>query len=228
MTGAEGKPLLVLDRQGKGRVALIASDQAWLWNRGFEGGGPQSELLRRLAHWLMQEPELEENVLRGTGDAGTLVITRRTLEATIPPVRATDPSGGESEVAMTEVSPGRWEGRIAAAEHGVWRLANGDLTAVAVVGPSAPREFADPVSSGAPLAAVAAARGGGTQRLEDGLPEIRLVREGGVASGRGWIGLADRDAYQLRDIREVALAPAWLMLLLSAAFVLAAWRLEGR
>ena len=228
MTGAEGKPLLVLDRQGKGRVALIASDQAWLWNRGFEGGGPQSELLRRLAHWLMQEPELEENVLRGTGDAGTLVITRRTLEATIPPVRATDPSGGESEVAMTEVSPGRWEGRIAAAEHGVWRLANGDLTAVAVVGPSAPREFADPVSSGAPLAAVTGARGGGTQRLEDGLPEIRLVREGGVASGRGWIGLADRDAYQLRDIREVALAPAWLMLLLSAAFVLAAWRLEGR
>ena len=84
------------------------------------------------------------------------------------------------------------------------------------------------MARGAPLAAVTAARGGGTQRLEDGLPEIRLVREGGVASGRGWIGLADRDAYQLRDIREVALAPAWLMLLLSAAFVLAAWRLEGR
>ena len=228
MTGAEGKPLLVLDRQGKGRVALIASDQAWLWSRGFEGGGPQSELLRRLAHWLMQEPELEENVLRGTGDAGTLVVTRQTLEATIPPVRATDPSGGESEVAMTEVAPGRWEGRVAAAEHGVWRLANGDLTAVAVVGPSAPREFADPVSSGDPLAPVTAASGGGTLRLEDGLPEIRLVREGGVAAGRGWIGLADRDAYQLRDIREVALAPAWLMLLLSAAFVLAAWRIEGR
>lgn len=55
-----------------------------------------------------------------------------------------------------------------------------------------------------------------------------MVREGGVASGRGWIGLTDRDAYQLRDIREVALAPAWLMLLLSAALVLAAWRIEGR
>ena len=46
-------------RDGK-TVAQLMSDQIWLWARGFEGGGPQAELLRRLAHWLMQEPEAEK------------------------------------------------------------------------------------------------------------------------------------------------------------------------
>ena len=228
MTGPDDRPLLVLDRQGEGRVAVLASDEAWLWSRGYEGGGPQLELLRRLAHWLMKEPELEENVLLGTGDGGDVAVTRRTLEAEIPPVTATSPSGASEEVAMKEVAPGRWEGRIAAAEHGVWRLENGDLAAVAVVGPSAPREFENPVSDGAALAPLAAATRGGILRLEDGVPDIRRVREGRVAAGRGWIGLADREAYQLRDIRQVALAPAWLMLILAVALAFGAWRIEGR
>ena len=63
MTGADKLPLLVLSHVGKGRVAQLASDEIWLWSRGYEGGGPQGELLRRLAHWLMKEPELEENAL---------------------------------------------------------------------------------------------------------------------------------------------------------------------
>ena len=121
---------------------------------------------------------------------------------------ATSPSGETSEVALIEVAPGRWEGRIENAENGVWRLENGDRSAVAVVGPSAPKEFENPVSTGDVLAPLAAATRGGVQRLEDGLPDVRMVREGRVAEGRGWIGLADREAYQLRDIRQVELAPA--------------------
>ena len=211
MEGPEGKPLLVLDRQGEGRIAVLASDHAWLWSRGYEGGGPQLELLRRLAHWLMKEPELEEEVLRGTGEDGAVVITRRTLAESVPPVTATSPSGTASEIALTEVSPGLWEGRIEDAENGVWRLANGDQQAVAVVGPSAPKEFENPVSTADILAPLAADTRGGVRRLEDGLPDVRLVREGRVAEGRGWIGLADRNAYQLRDIRQVDLAPGWLI-----------------
>jgi hypothetical protein len=228
MEGPDNRPLLVLDRQGEGRITVLASDQAWLWSRGFEGGGPQLELLRRLAHWLMQEPELEEEVLRGTGEAGTVAVLRRTLDATVPPVVATSPSGETSELALVEIAPGRWEGRLEDAEDGVWRLENGDHSAVAVVGPSSPREFQDPVSTGAVLEPLAEATRGGIPRLEDGAPDVRLVREGRVASGRGWIGLADRQAYQLRDIRQVDLAPSWLMLLLAGGLAFAAWRVEGR
>jgi hypothetical protein len=228
MDGPEGKPLLVLDREGEGRIAVLLSDQAWLWSRGFEGGGPQLELLRRLAHWLMKEPELEEEVLRGTGENGAIAIERRTLADTVPAVTATSPSGASSTVTLTETAPGRWQGRIEDAENGVWRLENGDQHAVAVVGPSAPKEFANPVSTGDLLAPLADATRGGVKRLEDGSPDVRLVREGRVADGRGWIGLADRQAYQLRDIRQVDLAPGWLTLLLAAGLVFAAWRIEGR
>jgi hypothetical protein len=228
LEGPGGRPLLVLDRQGDGRIAVLASDQAWLWSRGFEGGGPQLELLRRLAHWLMQEPELEEEVLRGTGEDGEVSVLRRTLEDGVPPLIATSPSGETRELALIETAPGRWEGRIEGAENGVWRLENGEHRAVAVVGPSAPREFEDPVSTGAVLQPLAEATHGGVLRLEDGAPDVRLVREGRVAAGRGWIGLADRDAYQLRDIRQVDLAPGWLMLLLAGSLAFAAWRIEGR
>jgi hypothetical protein len=228
MQGPDDRPLLVLGREEEGRVALLASDHAWLWSRGYEGGGPQLELLRRLAHWLMQEPELEEEVLRGTGEDGGVSISRRTLGDSAPPVIATSPSGAMSEVALIEVAPGLWEGRIDEAENGVWRLENGDEQAVAVVGPSAPKEFENPVSTGDVLAPLAEATRGGVRRIEDGLPEVRLVREGRVAAGRGWIGLADREAFQLRDIRQVDLAPGWLTLILAAGLAFAAWRVEGR
>lgn len=228
LEGPDARPLLVLDRQGEGRVAMLASDQAWLWSRGYEGGGPQAELLRRLAHWLMKEPELEEEVLSGARHEGELVISRRTLAETAPPAEVTSPSGATASVEMTEVAPGRWEGRVEAEEHGVWRLRQDDVAAVAVVGPRAPREFADPVSTGAVIGPLVDATRGGIKRLEDGAPGIRMVREGRVSEGRGWIGLADREAYQLREIRQVELAPGWLMLLLAGSFAFAAWRIEGR
>jgi hypothetical protein len=79
MEGPDGAPLLLLDRVGEGRVALLLSDHIWLWSRGHDGGGPQAELLRRIAHWLMREPELEEEDLTARIEAGRLTVTRRSL-----------------------------------------------------------------------------------------------------------------------------------------------------
>jgi hypothetical protein len=228
MEGPEDVPLLVLDRVGDGRVAMLASDQAWLWSRGYEGGGPQLELLRRLAHWMMGEPELEEEALVVSGTGGEVTVTRRTLEDGVPPLELESPAGETRALAMAEVAPGRWQAEFDGGENGVWRLRNGELTAVAVVGPAAPKEFENPISTGELLAPLAAATRGAVRRLEDGVPDIRMVREGRVADGRGWIGLTDRQAYQLRDIRLVPLAPGWLMLLLASGLAFAAWRIEGR
>ncbi|WP_424928476.1 hypothetical protein [Amaricoccus tamworthensis] len=228
MTGVNDRPLLVLDRQGRGRIAVMASDQAWLWSRGYEGGGPQMELLRRLAHWMMREPELEEEVLRGTGDNGRVSILRRTLSDSVPPVTVTSPSAEASEIELTRTAPGVWEGDVEAAENGVWKLENGDLSSVAVVGPSSPREFSNAVSTGDLLGPLSTATLGGVKRLEDGTPEIRFVRTDRVASGRGWIGLVDREAYRLRDIRQREFPPGWLLMLAAGIFSFVAWRVEGR
>jgi hypothetical protein len=229
MSGAEDKPLLVLDRVGKGRMAVLASDQAWLWARGFEGGGPQLELLRRLAHWMLKEPELEEEALNATVTADVLTITRRTMAETPPgDVTITGPDGAKVVLPVTQESPGKWTVTWKAPQIGLYRLQQGDLVRVIAVGPAAPREFIETLATGDVLAPVVAATNGGILKLQDGLPTVRSVREGRTAFGRGWIGVTPRGAYVTEDLRVIELLPAWLLLLLATGLAVAAWLVEGR
>ena len=228
MTGPDDKPLLILDRVGKGRIALLASDQAWLWSRGFEGGGPQQELLRRLAHWMMKEPELEEEALRAAALGREVTVTRRSLSEGDRTLGIEGPGGEVSEIPMLEVSPGRYTAGFKGVENGLYRLKEGDLSTVVALGPAAPKEFEDAISTPDKLAPFVAATNGSVGRLQDGQPEIRLVREGRVASGRGWIGITPRGAYVTEDIRLQPVGSALIFLLLAAAFTLTGWRREGR
>lgn len=228
MTGSEERPLLILDRVEEGRVALLASDHAWLWSRGYEGGGPQLELLRRLAHWMMKEPELEEEALWAEANGQTMRIIRRTLDETVGAVTVTPPVGDSVEVQLEEVSPGRFEAIYEGPEIGLYRLVEGDQEAVIGLGPAAPREFEQTIATGETLQPIAAALRGGVLRLEDGLPTLRSVREGRPAAGRGWIGLTPREAYETSDVTQIPLLPAWLVLLLATGFILTGWLREGR
>ncbi|WP_425084816.1 hypothetical protein [Ruegeria profundi] len=228
MTGLEDRPLLVLDRVGEGRVALLASDHAWLWSRGFEGGGPQLELLRRLAHWMMKEPELEEEALWAEANGQSMRIIRQTLEEEVGPVTITRPNGETLEIILEEVSPGRFEAQYFGPEIGLYRLQEGDLMAVIGLGPAAPKEFERTIATGEVLEPVIAAMRGGVIRLEEGLPSIRNVRAGRPAAGRGWIGLTPREAYETRDVTQAGLLPPWLVLLLAGGFLLGGWLREGR
>ena len=228
MEGARGQPLLVLDRVGEGRVAMLASDHAWLWGRGYEGGGPQLELLRRLAHWMLKEPELEEEALTATAQGQTLTFTRRTIGDPPGDLTITAPDGTETILPMPQKAPGRYELVWKAPEMGLYRLAQGDLTAVVAVGPSAPREFEQTLASDTVLAPVVEAGRGGMLRLADGAPDIRVVREGRVAAGRGWIGITPRNAFITQDVSIAPLLPAWAWLLIASMLALAAWLREGR
>ena len=229
MSGPEGKPLLVLDRVDQGRIAVLATDQAWLWGRGYEGGGPQLELLRRLAHWMLKEPELEEESLSATTKGDVLTITRRTLKAE-PPGKVTilAPDGTKSTLTLPQKTPGHFEADWQAPGVGLYRLEQGDLVRVVAVGPPAPREFVDTLADATAMAPVLAPMQGGVLRAEDGAPTLRTVREGRPAAGRGWFGITPRGAYQTEDLRVSPLAPGWLYLLLAAGLAVAGWLVEGR
>lgn len=229
MEGAEGRPLLVLAREGEGRVAVLASDHAWLWGRGYEGGGPQLELLRRLAHWMLKEPELEEETLVAEPGEAAITITRRTLADTPPgPVELVLPDGTVQNLPLPQVGPGRFEAEVPAPLVGLYRLTQGDLETVVAVGPPAPKEFERTIASGDLLSSVVAPLRGGILRIEEGLPDLRSVSAGRVAAGRGWIGITPREAYLTQDIRIAALLPAWAWLLMAAGLAVAAWLREGR
>ncbi|WP_319545590.1 hypothetical protein [Ruegeria conchae] len=228
MTGVDDRPLLVLDRVGEGRVALMASDHAWLWSRGFEGGGPQLELLRRLAHWMMKEPELEEEALWAEANGQSMRIIRQTLEDEVGPVTVTRPNGDTLDITLNEVSPGRFEAQYFGPEIGLYHLEEGEHSSVIGLGPAAPKEFERTIATDEILSPVLASLRGGTIRVEEGLPSIRNVRVGRPAAGRGWIGLTPRDAYETRDVTQAGLLPPWLVLLLAGGFLLAGWLREGR
>ena len=229
MSGPGDRPLLVLDRVEKGRVAVLASDQAWLWGRGYEGGGPLLELLRRLAHWMLKEPDLEEENLTATAAGQVVTFSRRTiLEVAPPDLQITGPDGSVTNLALPMVGPGKYQADWQAPLLGLYRLRQGDLARVVAVGPSAPREFEATIASGAGLTPLVTATKGGILSLEAGIPDIRQVREGRPAAGRGWIGITPRGAYVTGDIQISALLPAWLWLMLAAVTAIAAWAVEGR
>jgi len=229
MTGADGLPLLVLDRVGKGRVAELFSDQLWLWSKGFEGGGPQAELIRRVGHWLMQEPDLEEEDLRATVIDGRLEVERRSLGNQPKTVDATTPDGKVEKLPLTDIGHGKATAQMPAPDQGLYRVSDGAREAFAASGALNSLEYRDPRASTEPMAQLVSATGGGMQVYEEsGWPTLRRVSAKSERAGRGWFGLKQNQDYVVTGIDQSPLIPAWAALLLSLGAVLLAWKREGR
>jgi len=230
LQGASGRPLLVLDRAGNGRVAQLWSDQPWLWARGFDGGGPHGELLRRLAHWLMQEPELEDERLSLEPNPRGLEIERSTLSAAAGPVDIIAPSGQHSTATLGETAPGLFRGEAPASEQGLYEARSGNLRAFAAVGPLNPREAAALAADPDILRPFANATGGSVFMTgEDGrrLPLIRRIDRGANASGADWIGIERNGAYVVRAARASPLGPGWAWAVIGLALLMLGWRRES-
>ncbi len=228
MNGYGDQPLLLLERVGQGRVAQFLSDHLWLWARGFEGGGPHQEVLRRVAHWLMKEPELEENVLKAEVDGDQVRITRRSLEPTTGPAGITSPNGSTGSVELAEASGGRRVGTFRATEPGLHRITHGDRVTTAIIGAINPLEFGDVRTTDKVLADPVAATRGAIRWLVDGTPDLRLVPAERDPAGRGWLGLIGRNNYLVTGVAQYPLLPALLLLALLIGGFLFAWRRESR
>src|SRR6266849_4993665 len=230
MQGPDDKPLLLLSREGEGRVALLLSDHIWLWARGYEGGGPHLDLLRRLSHWLMKQPDLEEEALRLSSHGRELAIERQTMADSVDPVTVTSPSGQTRTVTLGASEPGVWRADVPAGELGLWRASDGKLTALTNIGPANPREFAEVTSTTDVLGPLTAAAGGDARRVADAsgvtVPRVLPVRSSETFKGEDWIGLKMRDASVVRGIGVLPVFAGVLGLLLLLASVAATWLRE--
>jgi hypothetical protein len=228
MTGVSDRPLLVLKRVGAGRVAQLLSDHAWLWQRGFEGGGPQAVLLRRLVHWLMKEPQLEEEALRARAQGDEIILERQSLNDHPVPATLTAPSGQQQQLELRPDPDGTLRARTAATEEGLYRAEDGTHTAYVTPRPIAARELADMRATERVLAPIAEATSGAVRWLADGLPDLRKVEPTRPAAGRGWLGIRDNGAYRVLGTRDLPLLPPFLALLLLVGTAALAWWREGR
>ena len=234
MSGPDDKPLMLLSRYGEGRVALMLSDQAWLWARGYDGGGPQTELLRRLAHWLMKEPELEEEALAGTQDGRNLLIERRTMAEAAGSVTVTMPSGRKVQVPLAEAAPGIFRGTLASTENGIHRLNDEELSVVAALGEAGTKELEELIATDQKLRPVLDETRGGAHWLGNddntggAIPRLSKLGEGRAYSGSGWLGLKSNAAYRVRAVSDIPLFATFLGLALLLGLASLTWFREGR
>lgn len=228
LKGVQDLPLLTLNRFKAGRVALLASDHAWLWDRNFEGGGPQQELLRRLAHWLMSEPELEEEALRAEQMEEGVLITRRSLNAVVDPVEVVAPSGISQKLLLEERAPGQFQGLYKNTQTGLFKMSDGALTRAFAIGSATPKEFENPLSTASLMMPIIQESSGGVFWLQEGLPRVRAVNIGRAAAGRGWLGITPRQAYENVQLSQFSLVPSWLAAFLVSLIGVLAWLREGR
>lgn len=233
MQTPDGAPLLLLNRVGQGRVASVMSDQMWLWARGYEGGGPYAELIRRTAHWLMKEPELEEELLEIEASASPdLKATLQTLSDSPAKLTIQGPDGVSTDYDWSLTSPGNYQTTLPAPQLGLYRATSGKLSAVTLRGPTHPREYLDLRATAEKVQPLATATLGGVYRLgADGTPDMpRLQRVGdrGNASASDWFGLRERGAYAVRATESTTLLPGVLGMALACLFMMLAWRREGR
>ncbi|NNU15137.1 hypothetical protein HK107_02210 [Parvularcula sp. ZS-1/3] len=237
METEDGQPLLVTDRVGEGRVAMLLSDHLWLWARGFDGGGPHREFLRRLVHWLMAEPELEEEALTANLDAeGNLTVTRRTLSDQVGDVMASLDGAAPEALTLEERLPGQFSATVGGTDADRATLetatSGGDvLTAAAVRERGASSEFSAVTLTREALAPIVSATGGGFAAAESSsapLPRLRTVSPSrGEKSGRGWLGITDRNARAILSEERAPLLPRWASLLIIAGLLLLAWLVES-
>jgi hypothetical protein len=232
MEGADNEPLLLLSRQGEGRVALLLSDHIWLWARGYEGGGPHLDLLRRISHWLMKQPELDEEALRLQVQGHDLTVLRQTMADSASPVTVTSPSGATRSLTLTAGEPGQWRATTSADELGLWQATDGTLKALINVGPVNPKEFSEVTSTTDTLAPLAHATGGDVRRIADGsgvdVPRILPVRSASSFRGEGWLGVRMRDASVAKGIGVLPIFTGLIGLLLLIGAFAATWVREGR
>ncbi|MCV0368649.1 hypothetical protein [Filomicrobium sp.] len=246
MKGAGNEPLLILDRKGEGRVALLASDQAWLWARGYEGGGPHTDLLRRLSHWLMKEPDLEDERLIATATGLNLSLERRSMGENIAPVELKTPGGETREVTLEPAGPGVWRTTLEVKMPGLYKAETeaappaGKLTAVAHAGAEDVREMSEVTATDKKLAPIIEATGGGAFWTKSSgllasaepdavnLPRISMMSNARVLAGSGWLGLKDREAYVTHGVKLTPMFTGLIALAALLALLSLAWWREGR
>lgn len=229
MSGEQNKPLLVVRRVGKGRVAQLMSDHIWLWSRGFEGGGPQAELLRRLAHWLMKEPELEEESLTGKIVDGNLEIVRRSLKNNPLNIDVTGPDENKTTHLITPGADGKAFLRLPASLPGLYRITDQKFSALVANGLSESQEFSDIISTPQLLKPIVDQTTGVIIRLSE-YPDFnwQIVQKNRDSGGKNWFGFRARDNYQVVGVDQTNILSPYLLILLGISASFMAWYREGR
>jgi len=233
MKGADDKPLLVLSRVDKGRVGLLLTDQMWLWARSYDGGGPYLDLLRRLAHWLMKEPDLEEEALRASAKGREIIVERQSVSGEEREINLVAPDGAKTKLDMTPYAPGLSRAHLTVNRFGLYRAEDGEHVALVNVGQENPLEMRDVVSTTEKLRPIVEATGGTVRRIAAGpggaitMPRVVGLNPSPSYGGVDYIGVKRTGSTELIGARSTSLASGFFGLAVLLGITTLAWVNEG-
>ncbi len=230
MNGAENSPLLILDRVGEGRVAQISSDHIWLWSRGYQGGGPHAELLRRIVHWLMKEPELDERAMTVRVNQDTITIQKQSYGKTQETIAMTTPDGENLTIDLKADASGLLTHKHKAKNLGIYAFEDTNGTRkFAIIGDLNPPELSGVITTDENLKPLIDASGGTAIWLDDTpKPQISLSKNTRRYGGSNWLAMKQNDDFTVTGVRDIALLPEWMTLLILLSVLLLLWWREGQ
>ena len=230
LEGPENRPLLILNRIGQGRVAQILSDQSWVWSRSENNKGPQADLLRRLVHWLMKEPELEENELSAKVEKDTILITRNSLALNSKPVSLISPSNNKMEIYLDELGNGKQIGKVLSPEQGIWKLSSGKSSISIIVGNSNSSEYLDVRTTDLIIKPIVDKNMGSITWLnsQNNFPNINHMPKSQMKTESKNIQLIKNKKYFIKNLKQTSITPWYILLILSIVLIFLSWYRESR
>ena len=230
LEGPENRPLLILNRIGQGRVAQILSDQSWVWSRSENNKGPQADLLRRLVHWLMKEPELEENELSAKVEKDTILITRNSLALNSKPVSLISPSNNKMEIYLDELGNGKQIGKVLSPEQGIWKLSSGKSSISIIVGNSNSSEYLDVRTTDLIIKPIVDKNMGSITWLnsQNNFPNINHLPRSQMKTESKNIQLIKNKKYFIKNLKQTSITPWYILLILSIVLIFLSWYRESR
>ncbi len=230
LEGPDARPLLVLNRVGQGRVAQILSDQSWVWTKSGVNKGPQADLLRRLVHWLMKEPELEENELSAKIDNDTILITKNSLNLDKKPIISTSPDNIKEEIVLEDIGRGKQIGKILSPKEGTWKFSSGNSQISLIVGNSNSSEYLDVRATDNIVKPLVSYTSGSINWVnnEKNIPKIKQIQKNKLTDNSKNIQLIKNEKYYVKNIQQSSLTPWYFVLIFSLILLFLSWYRETK
>ena len=230
LEGPDARPLLVLNRVGQGRVAQILSDQSWVWTKSGVNKGPQADLLRRLVHWLMKEPELEENELSAKIDNDTILITKNSLNLDKKPIISTSPDNIKEEIVLEDIGRGKQIGKILSPKEGTWKFSSGNSQISLIVGNSNSSEYLDVRATDNIVKPIVSYTSGSINWVnnEKNIPKIKQIQKNKLTDNSKNIQLIKNEKYYVKNIQQSSLTPWYFVLIFSLILLFLSWYRETK
>ena len=230
LEGPDARPLLVLNRVGQGRVAQILSDQSWVWTKSGANKGPQADLLRRLVHWLMKEPELEENELSAKIDNDTILVTKNSLNLDKKPIISTSPDNIKEEIVLEDIGRGKQIGKILSPQEGTWKFSSGNSQISLIVGNSNSSEYLDVRTTDNIVKPIVSYTSGSINWInnEKNIPKIKQIQKNKLTDNSKNIQLIKNEKYYVKNIQQSSLTPWYFVLIFSLILLFLSWYRETK